>query len=115
MALGICGIIRTARRLAGMLDADEHRALVGSHEHARHLADARAHEKTPYFASVRVRACEVSLSEWLLTKSSSTLAMAGVLVGKFCELMRRPGAGRAWRDARGALFRFDEETLTVLC
>ncbi len=58
---------------------------------------------------------KVSLSESLLTKSSSTLAMAGVLVRRLCQLMRRPGAGRAWRDARGALFRFDEETLTVLC
>ena len=58
---------------------------------------------------------KVSLSESLLTKSSSTLAMAGVLERGLCQLMRRPGAGRAWRDARGALFRFDEETLTVLC
>jgi hypothetical protein len=30
--------------------------------------------------------------------------------------MRRPsGQGVAWRDAKGALFPFDEETLTVLC
>ena len=62
-ASGSAAIVHAARRFAGMLYADEHRAPVRRHEHARDLADVGTGQEA---AVSRVSGSAASI--WLLPK-----------------------------------------------